>query len=174
MTCGSLCMSRRAAMRSPLLFGRRSRKPARGDDTRSHLLVEAIEDGVLHVRGEGPRIVLEAGGVNFDLKSESEQRALVDVMAELLSYLPGPLQILVRSRAYEPDEYFETLGRWQRTWEAKADLRMQRLAEYRTKLRCLVQEKRIKDRRFYRVVPFTQPAVQKLTHRASRDEVHAQ
>jgi len=38
-----------------------------------------------------------AGG-QFDLKSESEQRALLDVMAELRSYLPGPLQILVRSR----------------------------------------------------------------------------
>jgi len=60
-------------------------------------LVEAIEDGVLHVRGEGPRIVLEAGGVNFDLKAESEQRALLDVMAELLSYLPGPLQRLAWS-----------------------------------------------------------------------------
>src|SRR5713226_4622279 len=108
MTCGSPCAVRRAAMRSPLLFARRRHNSARGDDTRSHLLVEAIEDGVLHMRSEGPRIVLEAGGVNFDLKSESEQRGLLDVMAELLSYLPGPLQILVRSRVYEPDEYFET------------------------------------------------------------------
>src|SRR5216683_50212 len=174
MACGSRCVVRRAAMRSRLLFAKRSRIPAGGDDARSHLLVESIEDGVLNVRGDGPRIVLEAGGVNFDLKSESERRALLDVMAELLSYLPGPLQILVRSRAYEPDEYFETLGRWQHTWEAKADLRTQRLAEYRTKLRCLVQERRIKDRRFYIVVPFTQPAVRKLTHRPSRDEVHAQ
>src|SRR5260370_1225521 len=159
MTCGSPCIVRRAAMRSPLLFGKRSHNPARGDDSRSHLLVEAIEDGVLHVRGEGPRIVLEAGGVNFDLKAESEQRALLDVMAELLSYLPGPLQILVRSRAYEPDEYFETLHRWQRTWEAKADLRTQRLAEYRTKLRCLVQEKRIKDRRMFISVSVYHPAM---------------
>src|SRR5712692_4128598 len=167
MTCGSPCVVRRAAMRSPLLFARRSHNPARGDDTRSHLLVEAIEDGVLHVRGEGPRIVLEAGGVNFDLKSESEQRALLDVMAELLTYLPGPLQILVRSRVYEPDEYFETLERWEQAWEAKSDLRKQRLADYRAKVRSLVQEKRVKDRRFYVVVPFTQPAVQRLTHRPS-------
>src|SRR5438094_3792586 len=153
MTCGSPCIARRATMRSPLLFGRRRSKPVRADDTRAHLLVEGIEDGVLHVRGEGPRIVLEAGGVNFDLKSESEQRALLDVMAELLSYLPGPLQILVRSRVYEPDEYFETLKRWQSSWEAKADLREKRLAEYRTKVQSLVQNKRIKDRRFYMVVP---------------------
>src|SRR5713226_10028090 len=135
MACGSRCVVRRAAMRSRLLFAKRSRIPAGGDDTRSHLLVEAIEDGVLHVRGEGPRIVVEAGGVNFDLKSDSEQRALLDVMAELLSYLPGPLQILVRSRVFEPDEYFETLDRWRHAWGAKTDLREQRLAEYRDKVR---------------------------------------
>src|SRR5260370_3603910 len=167
MACGSRCVVRRAAMRSRLLFAKRSRIPAGRDDARSHLLVESIEDGVLNVRGDGPRIGLEAGGVNFDLKSESEQRALLDVMAELLSYLPGPLQILVRSRAYEPDEYFETLHRWQRTWEAKADLRTQRLAEYRTKLRCLVQEKRIKDRRVYIIVPFSPPPVPKPPHTPS-------
>ena len=161
-------------MKSPLPFARHSRNPTRSDDTRSHLLVEAIEDGVLQVRGEGPRIVLEAGGVNFDLKSESEQRALLDVMAELLTYLPGPLQILVRSRVYEPDEYFGTLERWRHAWEAKAELREKRLAEYCAKVRGLVQNKKVKDRRFYIVVPFTQPAVQRLTHRPSRDEVDAQ
>jgi conjugal transfer ATP-binding protein TraC len=161
-------------MRSPLLFGRRSSRPVRADDTRSHLLVESIEDGVLHVRGEGPRIVLEAGGVNFDLKSDSEQRALLDVMAELLSYLPGPLQILVRSRVYEPDEYFDTLEGWAHSWEAKAELRAQRLAEYRNKVQCLVEDKRIKDRRFYVVVPFTQPPIHRVTRRPSRVEVDAQ
>src|SRR5712692_8970762 len=174
MACGSRCVVRRAAMRSRLLFAKRSRIPAGGDDARSHLLVESIEDGVLNVRGDGPRIVLEAGGVNFALKSESEQRALLDVMAELLTYLPGPLQILVRSRAYESDEYFETLDRWRHAWEAKLDLREQRLAEYRAKVRWLVQDKRIKDRRFYLVVPFTRTAVLSLTHRPSRDEVAAQ
>src|SRR5713226_5633 len=142
MTCVSRCVVRRAAMRSRLLFAKRSNTPVRGDDARSHLLVESIEDGVLNVRGDGPRIVLEAGGVNFDLKSESERRALLNVMAELLSYLPGPLQILVRSRAYEPDEYFETLERWRHSWEAKVDLREKRLAEYRAKVQSLVQNKR--------------------------------
>src|SRR5690348_12676120 len=118
-------------MRSQLPFTRRSRHREPRDDTAAHLLVESIEDGVLHLSGEDPRIVLEANGINFDLRSESEQRALLDVMAKLLTYLPGPLQILVRSRVYEPDEYFETLDRWRHAWEAKLDLREQRLAEYR-------------------------------------------
>jgi len=161
-------------MRSPLPFARRSRHREPSDDVRAHLLVESIEEGVLHLRGGGPRIVLEANGVNFDLKSESEQRALLDVMAELLTYLPGPLQILVRSRVYEPDEYFETLDRWRHAWEAKLDLREQRLDEYRAKIRWLIQDKRIKDRRFYLVVPFNRSAVLSLTHRPSRDEVAGQ
>jgi hypothetical protein len=141
---------------------------------RSHLLVESIQDGFLAVRGAGPRIVLEAGGVNFDLRSESERHALLDVMAELLSYLRDPLQILVRSRVYEPDEYFETLGRWRGRWESKRDLREQRLSEYEEKIRAVVRGKQIKDRRFYVVVPFVQTAVERLTHQASQDEVAAQ
>ena len=39
------------------------------EDVRSHLLVERIDNGFLHVRGYGPRVVLEATGVNFELKS---------------------------------------------------------------------------------------------------------
>jgi type IV secretory pathway VirB4 component len=141
---------------------------------RTRLLIESIEDGFLYVRGEGARIVLEATGINFDLKSDPEQRALLDVMSELLSYLSDPIQILVRSRVYEPDEYFETLERWRQRWESKADLRESRLAEYRDKIRWVVREKRIKDRRFYVIVPFTQPAIRRLTHKLGRDEVAAQ
>ncbi len=161
-------------MRSPLPFARRSRQRESGDDARAHLLVAAIEDGVLQLRDGGARIVLEASGVNFDLKSEPEQRALLDVMAELFSYLRGPIQILVRSRVYEPDEYFATLDRWRRGWDAKIDLREERLAEYRAKVKSLAQDHRIKDRRFYVVVPFTQPAIQSITHRPSPDEIAVQ
>ena len=162
-------------MRLSSPFARRKAGPSRGDDdVRSHLLVESIEDGFLQVRGEGPRIVLEASGVNFDLKSELEQRSLMDVMAELLTYLRDPIQILVRSRVYEPDEYFSTLDRWHNGWEAKTELRELRLAEYKQKVGAIVREKQIKDRRFYIVIPFSQTALQKITHRPSRDEVTTQ
>lgn len=160
-------------MRSLSPFGRR-RSRERGEDVRSHLLVDSIENGFLHVNGAGPRIVLETGGVNFDLKSEPERRALLDVMAELLSYMADPIQILVRSRVYEPDEYFETIGRWRQGWPGKADLREQRLREYEAKIRATVQDKRIKDRRFYIVVPFSQTALDRLTRKPSTDEVTAQ
>src|ERR1700724_838060 len=122
-------MSRRDRSNDP------SRKRAGGEDVRSHLLVERIEDGFLFVKDEGPRIVLEATGVNFELKSEVEQAGLLGVMAELLSYLQDPIQILVRSRVYEPDEYFESLESWQRAWpDTKRELRERRLQEYKKQI----------------------------------------
>jgi hypothetical protein len=146
-----------------------SRKRAGGEDVRSHLLVERIEDGYLFVKDEGPRIVLEATGVNFELKSEVEQGGLLEVMAELLSYLQDPIQILVRSRVYEPDEYFESLESWQRGWpETKRELREQRLAEYKKKIVSLAEGHEIKDRRFYIVVPYWQPELQALVAKARR------
>ncbi len=116
------------------IFSRLRRRPAQlgnSQDTRSHLLVERIDNGFLFVRGHGARIVLEASGINFELKSPLEQVALLDIMAELLSYLNDPIQILVRSRVYEPDEYFETLEGWKRHWpEAKRSLREERMRQY--------------------------------------------
>jgi conjugal transfer ATP-binding protein TraC len=143
------------------------------EDVRSHLLVERIDNGFLHVRGHGPRIVLEATGVNFELKSHFEQLGLLEVMAELLQYLHDPVQILVRSRVYEPEEYFETLEAWRRSWTAKRDLREGRLAEYKEKIRLIARDKQIKDRRFYVVVPFTRAPIDRLRE-PSPDQVATQ
>ena len=144
------------------------------EDVRSHLLVERIDNGYLHVRGHGPRIVLEASGVNFELKSHFEQLGLLEVMAELLQYLHDPIQILVRSRVYEPDEYFETLEAWRRNWgAAKRELRERRLGEYLEKIERIAREKAIKDRRFYVVVPFTRTPLERLRE-PSRDEIATQ
>jgi hypothetical protein len=143
------------------------------EDVRSHLLVERIENGYLHVRGRGPRIVLEATGVNFELKSHFEQLGLLEVMGELLQYLHDPVQILVRSRVYEPDEYFETLDAWRRAWPGKRELREQRLAEYRDKIRLVARDKQTKDRRFYIVVPFSRAPLDRL-RQPSLDEIGTQ
>src|SRR5689334_11003761 len=105
-------------MRSLSTF-RRRKSARRDEDVASRLLVDSIDDGFLHIRDEGARIVLEANGINFDLRSEHEQRSLLDVMAELLSYLPDPIQILVRSRVYEPNEYFDSLEPWRDRWLTK-------------------------------------------------------
>ncbi|TMC03369.1 MAG: hypothetical protein E6J41_27660, partial [Chloroflexi bacterium] len=145
----------------------------KGEDVRSHLLIERIDNGYLHIRGHGPRIVLEATGVNFELKSHFEQLGLLEVMAELLQYLHDPVQILVRSRVYEPDEYFETLDAWRRGWSDKREQRERRLEEYKQKIRVISRDKQIKDRRFYLVVPFTRAPLDRLRE-PSPDEVSTQ
>src|SRR2546423_8461525 len=93
-------------------------------------------------------------------------------MAVLLSYLQDPIQILVRSRVYEPDEYFESLESWRRGWpETKRDLRERRLREYKEKIKALADGHEIKDRRFYIVVPYWQPELKALMAKARRRPV---
>jgi hypothetical protein len=151
-------------MKLPRLLGGLLPSPGLGSsqDVRSHLLVERIDNGFLYVRGQGPRIVLETTGVNFELKSVLEQQGLIDAMAELLSYLHDPIQLLVRSRIYEPEEYFDTLEAWRRGWTVKRELRERRLEEYREKVRQVSRSKQVKDRRFYVVVPFTSAPLDRL------------
>src|SRR5437588_9908267 len=96
-------------------------------------------------------------------------------MAELLQYLHDPIQILVRSRVYEPDEYFQTLEAWRRGWTgAKRELRERRLAEYKEKILSVARDKQIKDRRFYVVVPFTRSPIDRLRGDPSTDEIRTQ
>ena len=103
-----------------------------------------------------------------------EQDGLLEVMAELLSYLQDPIQILVRSRVYEPEEYFESLDAWQRAWpDAKRELRERRLQEYKDKIRTLAAGHEIKDRRFYIVVPYWQPELRAMLAKGRSPTVHS-
>ena len=53
----------------------------------AHLGVDAIEDGVLRLTGGQQRAVLEVGSVNFGLKREIEQEAIVASYAAFLNSL---------------------------------------------------------------------------------------
>lgn len=125
-------------------------------DVRSHLLVRKINsNGLLYLKGtDEPRIILEASGINFELRGDEEQDALIDLLGQMMSSLNFPIQILVRSRLLDPEEYFETLESWRKRWpEEKRELREQLLGEYKNKISSITERFQIKDRRFYIVVP---------------------
>lgn len=56
-----------------------------------------ILDGHVDLRSEGVAAVCRASSLNFALRSEAEQRALVEGFARLLNSLDHPVQFLVRS-----------------------------------------------------------------------------
>lgn len=55
------------------------------------------ETGLVSLGPEGHAVICRASSINFALRSEMEQRALVDAFGRLLNALDAPLQLLIRS-----------------------------------------------------------------------------
>lgn len=58
---------------------------------------EATPDGHVDLGTDGVSVICRASSINFALRSEQEQRALVEAFARLLHALDAPAQFLVRS-----------------------------------------------------------------------------
>jgi hypothetical protein len=114
------------------------------------LPLDDIVDGVLCLRGGDYRAVLEAQSVNFALKSEAEQEAIMAGYRAFLNSMSYPTQVLVRILPTDVEAYLagvrERLG--DRSGEA-----LRRLAlDHEAFVRRLGRERTLLERRFYVVV----------------------
>jgi type IV secretory pathway VirB4 component len=120
--------------------------------TQQFIEIEGVEHGTLVLRGGSLRKVLIVSGVNFDLKSEAEQEALIGGFQNFLNSLDFSVQILVHSRKLNIDRYLESLvgleGR------ETNELLKRQIAEYREFIRGFVAENAIMAKTFFIVVPF--------------------
>jgi hypothetical protein len=115
------------------------------------LPLDAIVDGVLCLRGGHYRAALEATSINFALKSESEQEAILAGYRAFLNALDYPLQILVRVLPTDVETYLTAL---RRRLAGSADASLRRLAlDHEAFVRRLARERTLLTRRFYVLVP---------------------
>lgn len=117
----------------------------------AHLGVESIEDGVLRLASGQLRAVLEVGSVNFGLKGEVEQEAIVASYAAFLNSLSYPVQILVRVLGIDIEAYVTDLER--RLPHAGSDRLAELGRDHIAFLRRLAHRRTLLERRFYVVVP---------------------
>ena len=82
---------------------------AKAKATQDFVPIKEIRDGVAILKGGGLRLVLIASSVNFALKSESEQTALLLQYQNFLNSLDFHIQIFVESRKLDIRPYLETL-----------------------------------------------------------------
>lgn len=120
--------------------------------TQNHLMISEIRDGLVIMRDGGLRMVIMASAVNFDLKSSSEQDAIESSYQGFLNGLHFPIQILVRSRRMNLDNYLNDLERLQSEQENK--LLAGLMEDYIFNIRGLVQDINIMDKEFFVVVPY--------------------
>jgi hypothetical protein len=128
------------------------RKSNKKSSSRRQIDIKGVKDGILMLPGNKYRVVLQASSINFELKSEAEQDALIDTYQSFLNSLACPLQIVVRVREIDMDKY---LGDPQErlAGEAKPVYRAQ-IQNYTEFVQSLIATNKILARHFYVVIPY--------------------
>lgn len=120
--------------------------------SRRQISIKGVKDGVLILPNNQFRMALEVSSLNFELKSEAEQDALIDTYESFLNSLPGPLQIIVRVRELDMSKYLADLNA--RHAGEKEEVYKQQLENYSEFVQSLVEDNKILSRRFYVVLPY--------------------
>ncbi len=120
--------------------------------TQAHLPIAEIKDGVVILKDGTLRSVLLVSSINFALKSEDEQNALISSYVGFLNSLDFPLQIVIQSRRLQIQPYLDKLQN--RGQEIKNELLRLQIADYRAFVQELVSIGQIMTKRFYVIVPY--------------------
>ncbi len=120
--------------------------------TQKYLDIAEIKEDTVIMKDGTLRAVLLVSSINFSLKSEEEQDAIIAAYIGFLNFLEFPLQILIQSRELDIDGYLERLKKIEKE-QTNELLRMQ-TAEYRQYVSELVELGDIMNKRFYVVIPY--------------------
>ncbi len=121
------------------------------------IAIDSIRDGIVVLKNnQGLRTVLMVSSLNFGLKSEEEQDALIFQYENFLNSLDFSLQFAIQSRHLNILPYLETLDARQKD-ETNELLKVQ-ISEYMEFVKTFVDLSHIVAKTFYAVVPF-QPTV---------------
>ncbi len=117
------------------------------------LEIAEIKQGVVVLKSGEYRVILKTTNINFSLKSETEQNAIIFAYRNFLNSLNNPLQIVIRSRELDIDFYLEKLkGYLNKQTNELLKLQTEEYIEY---IKRLVEVANILDKQFFVVVPFT-------------------
>lgn len=125
--------------------------------TQEYLPFTAVYNDVLILKGGEYRMILLVNSLNFSLKSEEEQTAIVYAFQGFLNSLSFPVQILVRSRQMDLSEYLKGL-RERLTQETNELIRYQ-TQEYIDFVTKLISIANIMEKKFFVVVAHKSPKV---------------
>lgn len=127
-------------------------KSAKKSSSRRQIDIKGVKDGVLMLPNNQYRVVMEVSSVNFELKSEDEQDALIDTFESFLNSLPCPVQMLVRIRELDMTKYLSDLQL--RKEDEPEEIYKTQLDNYSQFVQGLVSDNKILSRHFYVVLPF--------------------
>lgn len=132
----------------------------KGAATQRYLPIAEIHDNTVVLKNGGLRAVLQTSSVNFNLKSEEEQNSLIYGYQSFLNSLEFPVQILVRSKKLDIDNYLQHLGEIKE--KQQNPLLKQQTSEYQEYIEKLIEYADIMEKKFYVIVPVDAPSGTKI------------
>jgi len=128
--------------------------------TQTFMKITEIRDKTLVLKNGGIRSVLKVSSINFNLKSEEEQNAIIYSYQGFLNTIEFPIQIVIRSKKLDIDDYLENIKK--KGEEQKNQLLQQQTLEYVEYISKLVEYADIMEKEFYVIVPYNPFRAQKL------------
>jgi len=126
--------------------------PKPGPATQRYLDIAEIKEDVVVMRDGTLRAVLMVSSINFALKSEDEQQAIISQYVSFLNSLEYPLQIVIQSRRLNIDNYIDRLKQAEK--EQTNELLPMQISDYRGFVAELVELGQIMQKFFFVVVPY--------------------
>ena len=124
--------------------------------SRGQIAIKGVRDGILILPGNQYRAVLQVSSLNFELKSEDEQDAIIDTYEGFLNSVGSSLQVLIRTREIDMDRYLEDLTA--RLDDEPEQIYRSQLVSYNEFIRSLITTNKILTRHFYVIVPYASPS----------------
>src|SRR3990167_9802752 len=120
--------------------------------TQSFLDVAEIRDGLIILKDGNLRGILAESSVNFSLKSENEQNAIIASYQSFLNSLDFPIQICMQSRRMDVSPYLDLMR--DRMHSTTNQLMQMQISEYIDFISKLVETAHIMTKGFFVVVPY--------------------
>ena len=123
--------------------------------TQDFLAFSEIHEGIIITKTGELRAILMASSINFSLKSEQEQTAIVFAYQNFLNSLTFPIQIMMQSRKLDLTKYIAKLKDIAN--KQNNELLRGQTMDYISYVGRLVEVANIMDKKFFVVVPYMPP-----------------
>ncbi|MEK7540784.1 MAG: hypothetical protein AAB529_00875 [Patescibacteria group bacterium] len=121
--------------------------------TQEFLEIKDIREGVLVLKNNAIRGILMVSSINFALKSDEEQSAIIYAFQSFLNSLDFSCQIVIQSRNINITPYLDGLKDLEE--KQTSELLRQQTSSYREFIKNLVKGDMIMTKNFYVVVPYS-------------------
>jgi len=126
-----------------------------GVTTQQFLEIDQIKEGIVILRDKSLRAILIVSSMNFALKSDDEQTAIIYQFQNFLNSLDFSCQVLVQSRRLNITSYLDRLKELEQK-QANELLKVQ-TKSYREFIESMIKKGTIMTKNFFVVIPFHPP-----------------